>query len=204
MSSVGEVWDRRFTEQRWPSDPNPFLIELADPLPAGRALDLGSGPGRNSLWLAARGWAVTAVDASQVALTQAIERGADLGVSIDTVHADVTTWQPRGDRYDLVVLAYLHPGGDDLAAVLAAAADALVPDGHLFVVGHDLASHGRHGPPDAARLLTPERLAAAMPPQVTLELLERRTRPAGCDAEAGAGANAPADVTVLAWGSRRR
>lgn len=49
MTSPGEVWDRRFAEDGWPTEPDPFLVELAEPLSPGRGLDLGSGPGRNSL-----------------------------------------------------------------------------------------------------------------------------------------------------------
>ena len=45
---------------------------LAD-LPPGRAVDLAAGEGRNAVWLASRGWDVTAVDFSRVAL----ERGRD-------------------------------------------------------------------------------------------------------------------------------
>lgn len=202
MIDVGRVWDRRFAEQRWPSDPDRFLVELASALPAGRVLDLGSGPGRNSLWLAAKGWAVTAVDASSVALAQALERGAELGVDVDVVHADVTGWHPGEQRYDLALVAYLHPGADGLATVLANAAAALVPGGHLFVIGHDLANLGRHGPPDPARLLTPERLAAAMPPQIAVEVLERRIRPATDPGDMAPGG--PAEAAVLGWGSRRR
>jgi hypothetical protein len=55
VSSPGEIWDRRFAEQRWPSDPDSHLAELAGPLPVGLGMDLGAGPGRNSLWLAAKG-----------------------------------------------------------------------------------------------------------------------------------------------------
>jgi SAM-dependent methyltransferase len=42
--------------------PRPFVEEIAHGLPAGRALDLACGDGRNAVWLADRGWQVTAVD----------------------------------------------------------------------------------------------------------------------------------------------
>lgn len=65
------MWDRRFAEQPCPTDPDPFLVGLAGALPTGRGLDFGAGPGRNSLWLAAKGWDMTLVDASKVGLEQA-------------------------------------------------------------------------------------------------------------------------------------
>ncbi|HVB27452.1 MAG TPA: methyltransferase domain-containing protein [Mycobacteriales bacterium] len=201
MIPAGEMWDRRFAEHGWPTEPDPLLVELATALPPGRALDVGSGPGRNSLWLAARGWEVTAADASQVALAQASQRAEALGVRLETVHVDVTDWQPVRAAYDLVVVANLHPGAAALASVLVAAADALVAGGHLFVVGHDLANLGVHGPPDAAQLFSVERLAAAMPPAVSIQLLERRIRPPDAAAldDAGPGRE---DVAVLAWATK--
>jgi tellurite methyltransferase len=48
--------------------PSPLLVQVADLLPPGRALDLASGAGRNALYLAGCGWQVTAVDSSPVAI----------------------------------------------------------------------------------------------------------------------------------------
>jgi SAM-dependent methyltransferase len=198
--SDGQRWDQRFSQQPWPSDPDPFLVELAGPLPVGQALDLGSGPGRNSLWLAAEGWGVTLLDASGVALTQARERAADAGTSIETVHADVLEWKPVHASYDLVIVANLHPGQAELSQVLTSAADALVVGGHLFVVGHDITTLGRHGPPDPDRLLTVERLSGALPATVSVEVLEQRHRHPDHER---APADAAPDLVVLAWATRR-
>lgn len=202
MSDAAQTWDRRLAERQWPSDADPFLAELAGPLPAGRVLDLRSGVGRNSLRLAAQGWAVTTVGASSVALARALDRGAQLGAGVDVIHADVTGWHPGQQRHALAVVAYLHPGADGPAAVLTSAAATLVPGGHLFVIGHDLATLGRHGPPDTARLLT-RRPGAAMPPQIAVEMLEREFRQATDTVDAAAGVDRD-DAVVLVWGSRRR
>ncbi len=171
------MWDRRFAEQGWPTDPDPFLVALAEPLPPGRGLDLGSGPGRNSLWLAAKGWDMTLLDASWVGLEQATAAANALGVTVTTVHADVARWQPEEARFDLVIVANLHPGPEVLAAILSSASRSLRPGGHLYVVGHHVTSLGRHGPPDPDRLLTVERLRAALPSDLVVEVLEARDRP---------------------------
>lgn len=201
MTAAGEMWDQRFSERPWPSEPDPLLVELADPLPPGRGLDLASGPGRNSLWLATKGWQMTLLDASQVALAQAARRAEEIGVRVDTVHADVIGWEPTAAAYDLVVVANLHPGTEALTAVLAAAAAGVAPGGHLFVVGHDLENLGRHGPPDPERLLSTERLSRALPPTVSVELLQRRIRTSGHAGEPDPSAH---DVAVLAWATKLR
>ena len=197
--SPGEMWDRRFTEQAWPSEPDPFLVELAGPLPPGRGLDLGAGPGRNSLWLAARGWEMTLVDVSDVGLGQAVAAADALGTTITTVHADLSTWQPEGADFDLVIVANLHPGPDALAAMLAGAAGALRPGGHLYVVGHHVANLGRHGPPDPDRLLTADRLRVALPATLRVEVLDTRHRVAD---HGQPHQPRPSDAVVLAWATR--
>jgi SAM-dependent methyltransferase len=194
------MWDRRFSEQSWPTEPDPFLVELASALPPGRGLDIGSGPGRNSLWLAANGWAMTLVDASEVALDQAQARAERAGVHVEAVHGDVFEWHPADASYELVIVANLHPGPEALSKVLASAADALVAGGHLFVVGHEVTSLGHHGPPGPDRPLTVERLSQSLPPTVLVEVLDRRAR--GPDHAMTPAAEAT-DLAVLAWGTKR-
>lgn len=67
------AWDAKYSAKDlvYGAPPNQTLVEFATNLPRGRALDLASGEGRNALWLATRGWEVTAVDFSAVALTKA-------------------------------------------------------------------------------------------------------------------------------------
>lgn len=107
-----------------------------------------AAPGRNSLWLAARGWHVTALDASAVALARAHQRAATLGVQLASVQADARRWASPPSSFDLLVIANLHPGADQLTGLLTRAAQALVSGGHLFVVGHDLS---KPRPPRATR-----------------------------------------------------
>jgi SAM-dependent methyltransferase len=92
--------------------PAPLLIEAAEMLPPGRALDLASGPGRNALYLAGLGWSVLAVDASATAIRILRERAAASCLSIDTHLADLEAGafriEPGG--YDLISdFLYLQP-----------------------------------------------------------------------------------------------
>ena len=143
---------------------------------------------------------MTLLDASEVALAQAAARAEETGTSIETVHGDVFEWQPTSASYDPVVVANLHPGHEALSQLLTSAADALVVGGHLFVLGHDFTTLGRHGPPDPDRLLIVEHLSQALPATVSVEVLDLRRRyPDHGKAPTG---EAP-DLVVLAWTTRR-
>jgi SAM-dependent methyltransferase len=161
-------WDERYatSEYQWKMAPNQFVAaQLAD-LTAGRALDLAAGEGRNSVWLAERGWRVTAVDFSRVGLEKGRKLAASRDVTgIDWVVADLRDYRPAAAAFDLVLIAYLHCDASLRAEVLGRAAAALAPGGTLFVVGHDLANlgEGTGGPQDPAVLYTAQALRAELP-----------------------------------------
>lgn len=153
-------WDERYAaaELWWSVEPNRFVVEECSALAPGRALDLACGEGRNALWLAGRGWQVTAVDFSTAALDKARALGEQSGAHVDWVAADVSDWLARGstDLYNLVVLAYLQVHGAERRQVLAAAAGVTAPGGSLLVVAHDLRNltEGTGGPQDPDLLWT--------------------------------------------------
>jgi SAM-dependent methyltransferase len=131
-------------------------------LSPGTALDVGSGEGRNAVWLAEQGWLVTGVDFSPVGLDKARRLAAARGVDVEWVLADLRSYQPPDGAYDLVVVLYLHLPAAERRAAHTALARALRPDGVLLVVGHDVTnlSDGYGGPQDASILLTPDDVAA--------------------------------------------
>ena len=160
-------WDERYasTELVWSAGPNQFVAaELAD-LPPGRALDLGAGEGRNAIWLAGRGWQVTAVDFSAAGLAKAARLAAGRGVTVDWVNADLTGYQPAPGAYDLVLIAYMQLVPEAFRSLLAVASSALAAGGTLLVVGHDAdnIAHGHGGPQDPERLHRADDIVAALP-----------------------------------------
>jgi SAM-dependent methyltransferase len=171
-----EKWRERGGGAR--SEPNRFLVEEVSELPAGRALDLACGAGRNAIWLAERGWKVTAVDYSEVALAEARRRGADRNVDIDWILADLTDWSPPVAAYDLVCVLYLQLPAGERRLVLDRAAGALAPGGTMLVVGHDLSNltEGYAGPTSADVLYTPDDLVADLA-GLAVERAERVIRP---------------------------
>ncbi|HEU5042900.1 MAG TPA: class I SAM-dependent methyltransferase [Nocardioidaceae bacterium] len=162
------AWDERYaaSELVWSARPNQFVAtELADLVP-GRALDLASGEGRNALWLAARGWEVTAVDFSLVGLDKGrslqTRHPRDRDLNVDWVHADVLEYIPSPASYDLVLLAYLQLVPEQRRVAVHAAFSALRVGGTFFLVAHDSTNltEGTGGPQDPSVLLTAEDVLA--------------------------------------------
>jgi SAM-dependent methyltransferase len=180
LTSLAGEWDRRYESapRVFRAEPDETLAELVAPLTPGRAVDLGAGEGRNSLWLASCGWDVAAVDLSSVALERLRELAAAEGLAVETVQGDlvgyVGTIADDEPGFDLAVLAYIHPGPDERTTILEASARSLAPGGHLFVVGHHVASFGVVGPPDASRLYREEDVVAALSGLEILRLEQRR------------------------------
>jgi SAM-dependent methyltransferase len=163
MSDMRSLWDARYEAKGalWGAEPNQFLAEIAEVLEPGTALDLGCGQGRNSLWLASRGFEVTALDLSSVAIEQAKAVAAELDLDASFESVDLTTWDPVGRVWDLVVLTYLHLSHERRPVVHAAARRAVAPGGRLVVIAHHLDNfeNGVGGPPVPELLFTEQQLA---------------------------------------------
>ena len=146
--TAGE-WDEMYAEKDrvWSGRPNHALVVETSHLSPGTALDVGCGEGADALWLAGRGWTVTALDVSSVALERAAAAAGDAGIDVAWVHGGLTDATLPADGFDLVTAAYPAlpsiPPGASVEALLAAVA----PGGTLFVLHHDLdpdvvAAHG--------------------------------------------------------------
>lgn len=173
------AWDERYaaTELVWSAEPNRFVREEVGGLAPGRALDLAAGEGRNSLWMATVGWAVTAVDFSAVAIEKGRRLAEQLAdpasaARIDWLVDDARTYEPAEASFDLVLLCYFQIPSPERVTVFAHAAAALAPGGVLLVVGHALANltGGTGGPQDPAVLYDPDDVLAELPKDVPLAI----------------------------------
>jgi SAM-dependent methyltransferase len=123
MARESNVTDRERWNDRWQTaaasrdlfTPSSFLVSLAALLPTAsrdytpRALDVAGGPGRNALWLAARGFGVTLVDVSSVALELARDAATAAGVSLTLVEANLESGALPPGPFDVIVaIDYLH------------------------------------------------------------------------------------------------
>ncbi len=90
-------WNDRYAaaDLVWSAEPNQFFADAVRDLTPGRALDLGTGEGRNAMWLAERGWDVTAVDFSDVAIDKARQIAARRDVRVTWVVADLRDYNPQ-------------------------------------------------------------------------------------------------------------
>lgn len=131
-------WDTRYAESTavWSGDANVALVHEVSDLTPGTALDLGCGEGGDAIWLATRGWRVTAADISAVALAKAAAHAAQAGVVVDFQRHDLGTSFPAG-TYDLVSAQFLYPRGEvPRERILLSAAAAVAPGGILLIEGH--------------------------------------------------------------------
>ncbi|MEV7724128.1 class I SAM-dependent methyltransferase [Streptomyces sp. NPDC087917] len=170
-----EFWDGRYRESDriWSGEANAALVREASDLEPGRALDLGCGEGGDSVWLARRGWRVTATDISEVALERTAEHAAGAGVGdlVECEHHDLTATFPRGE-FDLVSACFLHSYGDfPRDRILRTAASAVAPGGVLLVVGHGGWAPWQEDRPQAHFPTPDEVLAQLELPEGTWEVL---------------------------------
>ncbi|KUF18790.1 class I SAM-dependent methyltransferase [Streptomyces silvensis] len=139
-----QYWDEKYggSDQLFSGAPNPVLVAEAAGLAPGQALDVGCGEGADALWLARRGWRVTAVDISRTAL----ERAAATAAAADGVEGrvawartDLTATPPPVGAFDLVSAHYFPLPRERQHTALRGLLAAVAPGGTLLFTGHDLA-----------------------------------------------------------------
>jgi len=131
-------WEDRYAGVTavWSGRPNAALVDHTAHLTPGRALDLGAGEGRDAVWLAERGWDVTAVDFAATGLARGEQAAAAAGLRVRWVHADVTTWA-SDEQFDLVTSHFIHLTPERRTGFVTRAASMVAPGGTLLLVGHD-------------------------------------------------------------------
>jgi SAM-dependent methyltransferase len=170
--------DREFWDDAYREDADSLIVvdrildTEVEGLTPGRALDLGCGIGLNALMLAQRGWSVLGVDWVEYAIEQATDVAAARGLDAQFVVADITSWQPP-EMFDLVIITYTLPGGEESEQALQTAMSALAEGGTLIVAEWDQSMAEGWGF-DLDELPTPEEIVDMLP-EMDIEVAEVRT-----------------------------
>jgi tellurite methyltransferase len=135
-------WNQRYAEDSYhKNNPVALLEDWIPELPAGRALDVACGAGRNSIFLAQAGYQVDAIDISAEGLNQARQKADDLGLNICWIEQDLD--QPLGFEadYDLIIVMWYVN-----LALISSLCGCLVPGGYLICEEHLITDQEVIGP----------------------------------------------------------
>ncbi len=118
--------------------PNKFLASQAERFGAGMSvLAVADGEGRNSVWLAEQGCAVTATEISSVALEKAARLARGRHVAVDFVAADVFNWEWPDAAFDAVVGIFIQFAGPaERPRMLEGMKRSVKPGGLLLLQGY--------------------------------------------------------------------
>lgn len=156
------MWDERYStdEYAYGKAPNAFLAEHHAAIPKGRVLSLAEGEGRNAVFLALQGYAVTAVDGSAVGLAKARRLAEEHGVAIETIHADLATFDIGEGRWDGIVSIFCPLPSALRAEVHGRVVAGLRPGGGYLLEAYrpEQVQYGTGGGKDTDTMQTPDSL----------------------------------------------
>jgi SAM-dependent methyltransferase len=177
------TWDQKYSTEEfiYTKVENRFVVEFCKDLDGTnkRAIDLAGGEGRNSVWLAKRGWQVENIDFSQVALDKYLQFAKEEGVEDNCLatYADGQSFAPKLSPVELALIPYLQIPQKDLAIAIRRLARHVAPGGQLVGVWHsrENLAGGFGGPRDPDVLPSVETIAEALVETgLEIEVLENR------------------------------
>ena len=161
------MWDERYAsdEYLYGHEPNEFLKSMASSiLERGRVLCLADGEGRNGVFLAQQGFAVTTIDQSKRGVDKARHFAGESGVELDAQVGDLTTADMGEQQWDAIVSIFVHMPPDMRANLHARVVQALAPGGLFVLEAYTPSQIGRGtgGPPVPELTMTLESLRSEL------------------------------------------
>lgn len=160
-------WDDRYDDDDYVfgTQPNAFLRNNLACLPhGGHVLAVADGEGRNGVYLAQQGFAVTAIDISAKGLAKAARLAQQRGVSLDLQQVDIARYEWPENAFDAVVAIFIQFAAPDLREeIFTGIARCLKPGGVLLLQGYrpEQLEYGTGGPPNAENMYTEAMLRKA-------------------------------------------
>ena len=143
------MWDERYSaeEYAYGTTPNEFLVEKVSCIPKDKVLSLAEGEGRNAVFLAKQGYAVTAVDASLVGLNKARKLAEENGVVVEFIHADLADYDLGENKWDGIVSIFCPLPSSLRKALYKKVVAGLKQDGVFLLEAYtpDQLKHGTGG-----------------------------------------------------------
>ena len=170
------MWDERYSEAGYAygTAPNDFLRSQHAAIPKGRVLSIAEGEGRNAVFLARLGYAVTALDASRVGLDKAARLAEENGVSLELIHADLNDFDFGEAAWAGIVSIFCPLPCALRRKVHARISRGLQPGGVYLIEAYrpEQLAYGTGGGKSADTMLTAEALRDDLPDLDFLHLLE--------------------------------
>jgi SAM-dependent methyltransferase len=193
-------WDQRFAGSGYfyGTEPNGFVAQMAEKIPAGPVLCLAEGEGRNAVHLARRGHGVTAVDQSAVGMAKAARLAAARGVTLTTIVADMADYTITPGAWSGIVATFAHFPPSLRRVVHAQVVAGLRPGGVFILEAYTPAqlAFGTGGPKDLELLMT---LAALRDELAGLEFLHA----CECERDVVEGTGHTGRAAVVQLGARK-
>lgn len=161
------MWDERYSvdEYVYGTEPNDFLASNFGAIPKGKVLSLAEGEGRNAVFLAKQGCAVTAVDGSAVGLEKARKLAEANGVVIELIHADLANFDPGENKWDGIVSIFVPLPSEIRRTLYKKLEKALKPGGVFFLEAYrpEQIAFGTGGGSSADTMQKKDSLLAELP-----------------------------------------
>ena len=177
MTSRAEMWNTRYgvSEYIYGTEPNGFLTSMVDQLqPGSRVLCLADGEGRNGVYLASQGFAVSTIDQSEPGVDKARSLARQVGVDIDAVVGDLAEVDLGVGKWDAIVSIFAHMPQDVRADLHSRAVVALAPGGLFILEAYtpDQVGRGTGGPPVPELTMTLAALRNELPELIEVHAVE--------------------------------